>query len=125
MLEYKNIISEYSEYFFENFKGGKGGGLGGRRKKKRTKKEEEDELRDSIRSTAVFFAIFAFIYYINALYPKQTTSVLKRYEAFDYINNFVYLAVFIIIIVLLYTIVTYFYNKDNETSTEYIVNYKL
>ena len=125
MLEYKNIISEYSEYFFENFKGGKGGGLGGRRKKKRTKKEEEDELRDSIRSTAVFFAIFAFIYYINALDPKQTTSVLKRSEAFDYINNFVYLAVFIIIIVLLYTIVTYFYNKDNDASTEYIVNSKL
>ena len=124
MLEYKNIISEYSEYFFENFKGGKGGGLGGMRKKKKTKKEQEDGLRDSIRSTAVFFAIFAFIYYINALYPKQTTAVLKRYEAFDYINNFVYLAVFIIIIVLLYTIVTYFYNKDNETSTEYIVNSK-
>ena len=114
MLEYKNIISEYSEYFFENFKGGGRGG--GWRKKKKTK-NEEDELRDSIRSTVVFFAIFAFIYYINALYPKQTTSVLKRYEAFDYINNFVYLAVFIIIIVLLYTIVTYFYNKDNETST--------
>jgi hypothetical protein len=117
MLEYKNIISEYSEYFFENFKGGRGGGLGGGRKKKKTKKEQEDGLRDSIRSIGIFFAIFAFIYYINALFPKQTTAVLKRYEAFDYINNIVYLAIFIIVILLLYTIVTYFYNKDSETST--------
>ena len=98
-------MQEYTEYFFENFKGGGRGG--GWRKKKKTKNDEEDELRDSIRSIGIFFAIFAFIYYINALFPKQTTSVLKRYEAFDYINNITYLAIFIIIILTLYTIVIY------------------
>ena len=98
-------MQEYTEYFFENFKGGGRGG--GWRKKKKTKNDEEDEQRDSIRSIGIFFAIFAFIYYINALFPKQTTSVLKRYEAFDYINNITYLAIFIIIILTLYTIVIY------------------
>jgi hypothetical protein len=112
MQEYNNIVSEYSEYFFENFKGGKGGGLGGGRKKKKTKKEEEDGLRDNVRNFGIFFAIFAFIYYI---FPKQTTTILKRYEAFDYINNIAYLAIFIIIIVLLYMIVKYFYNNNYET----------
>jgi len=107
-------MQEYTEYFFENFKGG-GRGWGGSRKKKKTKNEEEDELRDSIRSIGIFFAIFAFIYYINALFPKQSTSVLKRYEAFDYINNITYLAIFIIIILTLYTIVIYIYNNDFET----------
>ena len=114
MQEYNNIVSEYSEYFFENFKGGRGGGLGGGRKKNKTKKEEEDDLRDSVRNVGIFFAIFAFIYYINTLFPKQTTAILKRYEAFDYIKNYAYLAIFIIIIVLLYTIVTYFYNNNSE-----------
>ena len=74
MLEYKNIISEYSEYFFENFKGGKGGGLGGRRKKKRTKKEEEDELRDSIRSTVVFFCYIC-IYILYKCFVPQTDDI--------------------------------------------------
>ena len=106
-------MEEYSEYFFENFKGGGGGrGWGGGRKKKKTKNEEEDELRDSIRSIGIFFTLFAFIYYINAMFPKQTTSVLKRYEAFDYINNITYLAIFIIIIMTLYTIVKYLYNNS-------------
>ena len=107
-------MQEYSEYFFENFKGGggRGWGWGGGRKKKKTKNEEEDELRDSIRSIGIFFTLFAFIYYINAMFPKQTTSVLKRYEAFDYINNITYLAIFIIIIMTLYTIVKYLYNNS-------------
>ena len=105
-------MEEYSEYFFENFKGGGGRGWGGGRKKKKTKNEEEDELRDSIRSIGIFFTLFAFIYYINAMFPKQTTSVLKRYEAFDYINNITYLAIFIIIIMTLYTIVKYLYNNS-------------
>ena len=48
------------------------------------------------------------------MFPKQTTSVLKRYEAFDYINNITYLAIFIIICVLLYMIVAYFYNNNFE-----------
>ena len=104
-------MQEYTEYFFENFKGG-GRGWGGSRKKKKTKNEEEDELRDSIRSIGIFFTLFAFIYYINAMFPKQTTSVLKRYEAFDYINNITYLAIFIIIIMTLYTIVKYLYNNS-------------
>ena len=106
-------MQEYTEYFFENFKGGGRGG--GWRKKKKTKNEEEDELRDSIRSIGIFFTLFAFIYYINAMFPKQTTSVLKRYEAFDYINNITYLAIFIIIILTLYTVVIYIYNNDFET----------
>ena len=106
-------MQEYTEYFFENFKGGGRGG--GWRKKKKTKNDEEDELRDSIRSIGIFFTLFAFIYYINALFPKQSTSVLKRYEAFDYINNITYLAIFIIIILTLYTIVIYIYNNDFET----------
>ena len=104
-------MQEYTEYFFENFKGGGRGG--GWRKKKKTKNDEEDELRDSIRSIGIFFTLFAFIYYINALFPKQSTSVLKRYdEAFDYINNITYLAIFIIIIMTLYTIVKYLYNNS-------------
>ena len=107
-------MQEYTEYFFENFKGG-GRGWGGWRKKKKTKNDEEDELRDSIRSIGIFFTLFAFIYYINAMFPKQTTSVLKRYEAFDYINNITYLAIFIIIILTLYTVVIYIYNNDFET----------
>jgi hypothetical protein len=109
-------MEEYSEYFFENFKGGggRGWGWGGGRKKKKTKNEEEDELRDSIRSIGIFFTLFAFIYYINAMFPKQTTSVLKRYEAFDYINNITYLAIAIIICVLLYMIVAYVYNNNSE-----------
>ena len=106
-------MQEYTEYFFENFKGG-GRGWGGGRKKKKTK-NEEDELRDSIRSIGIFFTLFAFIYYINALFPKQTSAILKRYEAFDYINNITYLAIFIIIILTLYTIVIYIYNNDFET----------
>ena len=106
-------MQEYTEYFFENFKGGGRGG--GWRKKKKTKNEEEDELRDSIRSIGIFFTLFAFIYYINALFPKQTSAILKRYEAFDYINNITYLAIFIIIILTLYTIVIYIYNNDFET----------
>jgi hypothetical protein len=107
-------MQEYTEYFFENFKGGGRGG--GWRKKKKTKNDEEDELRDSIRSIGIFFTLFAFIYYINALFPKQSTSVLKRYdEAFDYINNITYLAIFIIIILTLYTVVIYIYNNDFET----------
>ena len=77
-------------------------------------KNEEDELRDSIRSIGIFFTLFAFIYYINAMFPKQTTSVLKRYEAFDYINNITYIAIAIIICVLLYMIVAYFYNNNSE-----------
>jgi hypothetical protein len=107
-------MEEYSEYFFENFKGGGGRGWGGGRKKKKTKNEEEDELRDSIRNIGIFFTLFAFIYYINAMFPKQTTSVLKRYEAFDYINNITYLAIAIIICVLLYMIVAYVYNNNSE-----------
>ena len=111
-------MQEYSEYFFENFKGGGIGGgsrgWGGGRKKKKTKKEEEDELRDNIRSVGIFFAIFAFIYYIHSMFPKQTTSILKRYEAFDYMNTITYLAIAIIIIVLLYVIVTYVYNNNFE-----------
>jgi hypothetical protein len=106
-------MQEYTEYFFENFKGGGRGG--GWRKKKKTKNDEEDELRDSIRSIGIFFTLFAFIYYINALFPKQTSAILKRYEAFDYINNITYLAIFIIIILTLYTIVIYIYNNDFET----------
>jgi len=105
-------MQEYTEYFFENFKGGGRGG--GWRKKKKTK-NEEDELRDSIRSIGIFFTLFAFIYYINALFPKQTSAILKRYEAFDYINNITYLAIFIIIILTLYTVVIYIYNNDFET----------
>ena len=111
-------MQEYSEYFFENFKGGGGGGSGGGGgggKKKKTKKEEEDGLRDNIRSIGIFFAIFAFIYYINALFPKQTSAILKRYEAFEYINNIVYIAIAIIIFVLLYVIVAYVYNNNFET----------
>ena len=107
-------MQEYTEYFFENFKGG-GRGWGGGRKKKKTKNEEEDELRDSIRSIGIFFTLFAFIYYINTMFPKQTSAILKRYEAFDYINNITYLAIFIIIILTLYTIVIYIYNNDFET----------
>ena len=106
-------MQEYTEYFFENFKGGGRGG--GWRKKKKTKNDEEDELRDSIRSIGIFFTLFAFIYYINALFPKQTSAILKRYEAFDYINNITYLAIFIIIILTLYTVVIYIYNNDFET----------
>jgi hypothetical protein len=106
-------MEEYSEYFFENFKGGGGRGWGGGIKKKKTKNEEEG-LRDSIRSIGIFFTLFAFIYYINAMFPKQTTSVLKRYEAFDYINNITYIAIAIIICVLLYMIVAYFYNNNSE-----------
>jgi len=113
-------MQEYSEYFFENFKGGGGGGGGGGgrggggRKKKKTKKEEEDRVKENI-TTIIFFAIFAFIYFIYILYPKQTKAVLKRYDAYNYMNDYIYLAIAFIVFVLLYVIVANVYNNNFET----------
>jgi Na+-driven multidrug efflux pump len=106
MQQYNNIVSEYSEYFFENFKGGRGGG---KRKKKGVANDDKDRVKENI-TTIIFFAIFAFIYFIYILYPKQTNAVLKRYDAYNYMNDYIYLAIAFIVFVLLYVIVAYVYN---------------
>ena len=109
-------MQEYSEYFFENFKGGGGGGGrgGGWRKKKGVANDDKDRVKENI-TTIIFFAIFAFIYYIYILYPKQTKAVLKRYDAYNYMNDYIYLAITFIFFVLLYVIVAYVYNNNFET----------
>lgn len=61
MSQYNNIVSDY---FFENFKGGKGGRLG------RKYKDDRDKTRDNITTVGIFFAISAFLYLINRIYPS-------------------------------------------------------
>ena len=113
-------MQEYSEYFFENFKGGGGGGGGGgrgggkRKKKGVANNDDKDRVKENI-TTIIFFAIFAFIYFIYILYPKQTKAVLKRYDAYNYMNDYIYLAIAFIVFVLLYVIVAYVYNNNFET----------
>ena len=95
MQEYNN-----PEYISENFKGGiGGGGSGGKGKNK-------DNTKRYIFNIFITLAIIGFLYFVNKLFPKQTTAVLKRYEAFDYMNQYIYLIVAFIAFVILYVIIS-------------------
>jgi hypothetical protein len=109
MLLYNN-----PEYFFENFKGGSGGGRSGGsgRSGKGKNKDGNDKIKQNIFNIFITLAIIGFLYFINKMFPKQTTAVLKRYEAFDYMNHYVYLIIAIITILLLYIIISAFYNNN-------------
>jgi len=102
MQEYNN-----PEYFFDTFKGGgrggsgSGSGSGGKGKNK-------DNTKRYIFNIFITLAIIGFLYFVNKLFPKQTTAVLKRYEAFDYMNQYIYLIIAIITIILLYIIISAF-----------------
>jgi choline-glycine betaine transporter len=99
MQEYNN-----SEYFFENFKGGgRGGGRGG---SSNDKGKNKDNTKRYIFNIFITLAIIGFLYFVNKLFPKQTTAVLKRYEAFDYMNQYIYLIVAFIAFVILYVIIS-------------------
>jgi choline-glycine betaine transporter len=95
MQEYNN-----PEYFFENFKGGIGGGSRG------GKGKNKDNTKRYIFNIFITLAIIGFLYFVNKLFPKQTTAVLKRYEAFDYMNQYIYLVVAFIAFVILYVIIS-------------------
>jgi len=95
MQEYNN-----PEYFFENFKGGIGGGSGSSNGK------NKDNTKRYIFNIFITSAIIGFLYFVNKLFPKQTTAVLKRYEAFDYMNQYIYLVVAFIAFVILYVIIS-------------------
>jgi choline-glycine betaine transporter len=103
MLLYNN-----PEYFFENFKGGSGGGRSGGSGSKGKNKDANDKIKQNIFNIFITLAIIGFLYFINKMFPKQTTAVLKRYEAFDYMNHYVYLIIAIITIILLYIIISAF-----------------
>lgn len=119
MQQYNNIVSEYSEYFFENFKGGgKGGGKGGMRRKKRNK-DERDKAKNNITTIGILLAIIAFLYSINKMYPKETNATFKKYEIYDEMNYFLYIIFAFIIIVILYYIYIYFDTPiENDNYTE-------
>jgi hypothetical protein len=102
MQEYNN-----PEYFFENFKGGIGGGRGGKGKNK----DEKDKVVQYMFNIFIISAIIGFLYFVNKMFPKQTTAVLKRYEAFDYMSQYIYL---IVTFTLLYVIILYIYNNDEK-----------
>ena len=100
MQEYNN-----SEYFFENFKGGgRGGGSGSG--SSNDKGKNKDNTKRYIFNIFITLAIIGFLYFVNKLFPKQTTAVLKRYEAFDYMNQYIYLIVAFIAFVILYVIIS-------------------
>jgi choline-glycine betaine transporter len=96
MQEYNN-----PEYISENFKGGVGGSRGGNGKGK-----NKDNTKRYIFNIFITLAIIGFLYFVNKLFPKQTTAVLKRYEAFDYMNQYIYLVVAFIAFVILYVIIS-------------------
>jgi hypothetical protein len=102
MLLYNN-----PKYFFENFKGGSGGRRGGSGSKGKNK-DGNDKIKQNIFNIFITLAIIGFLYFINKMFPKQTTAVFKRYEAFDYMNHYVYLIIAIITIILLYIIISAF-----------------
>jgi len=100
MQEYNN-----PEYFFENFKGGgRGGGSGSG--SSNDKGKNKDNTKRYIINIFITLAIIGFLYFVNKLFPKQTTAVLKRYEAFDYMNQYIYLIVAFIAFVILYVIIS-------------------
>ena len=92
MQEYNN-----PEYFFENFKGGSSNDKG----------KNKDNTKRYIFNIFITLAIIGFLYFVNKLFPKQTTAVLKRYEAFDYMNQYIYLIVAFIAFVILYVIISF------------------
>ncbi len=111
-----------SEYFFENFKGGGGGRSGGRGSKGKNK-DANDKIKQNIFSIFITLAIIGFLYFINKMFPKQTTAVLKRYEVFDYMNHYLYLIIAIITIILLYIIISAFYNNNLEAAERLLRGY--
>lgn len=115
MQLYNNIVSKYSEYFFENFKGGRGGG------KIKNYKTEKNKAKKNI-TNGIFIAILAFLYYINT-FSKQSSKLSKKSEDLGYMGIGIYLIIAILAYVLLYIIISYVYN-NLDTSTEYPVNDK-
>lgn len=116
MQLYNNIVSKYSEYFFENFKGGRGGG-----KRKKDNNSEKQRARENI-TNGIFLAILAFLYYVNT-FSKQSSTLSKKSEGLGYAGIGIYLAIAILAYVLLYIIISYVYN-NLDTSTEYPINNK-
>jgi hypothetical protein len=99
-------MSQYNiqEYFFENFKGGSGGGggRGGRRVKSGDKKETG---REYMFKLFIILVIIGFIYFINKLFPKQTT------EIFDYANVILYIIIGIIIVFIINYYISFILEK--------------
>jgi Na+-driven multidrug efflux pump len=94
--------------------GGRSGGRSGGGGSKGKNKDANDKIKQNIFNLFITLAIIGFLYFINKMFPKQTTAVLKRYEAFDYMNHYVYLIIAIITILLLYIIISAFYNNNLE-----------
>ncbi len=94
-------MSQYNiqEYFFENFKGGsKRGRIGKNDDKKETG-------REYMFTLFIILVIIGFIYFINKLFPKQTT------EIFDYANIILHIIIGIIIVFIINYYISFILEK--------------
>jgi ACR3 family arsenite efflux pump ArsB len=99
-MSQKNIQEYFQEYFFENFKGGRGGS--GSRGKSGDKKETGKEYMVKL---FIVLVIISFIFFINILFPKQTT------EIFDYANVILYIIIGIIIVFIINYYISFILEK--------------